>query len=386
MKRKFKLHPVEYAAGQAERFYSGMAANGWILERRGRYFSRLRREEPQKLDYKAEPAGPPPYGEGGAAPRELKALYEAGGWSFVTRSALLCIFSAPAGTPLPEIPDDPAGRAALIKAMRRNAAAGFVVAALALFGIFMAANRGLYEEVLFAWYTDTAKVLFAAAVLALLLFDAANSMLHGAALYNRLRRGKPAGGGLPGQGGLRHAAMGLMLAACLGLALLAGAQLLCAETYDMPAAADGPYILLSELGWTGERTYSYQRDNVSEVTRVHSILSEQWHTREFVEEQPGGAVCTLRQEVYEFQSPEAAMALAAPLMKKGVFARDEGAYTKVEIAGLDGAWESPFEYVAVKGGTVYYLIYLDSSAGTSVGPKINILPTLAKILKYRQTP
>ena len=42
MKRRYALHPMEFAIGETEQFYSEMAAKGWFLEKRGGWFSRFR--------------------------------------------------------------------------------------------------------------------------------------------------------------------------------------------------------------------------------------------------------------------------------------------------------------------------------------------------------
>ena len=54
MKYKYALHPPDYAAGPTEVFYENMAQKGWILEQRGRCFSKFRQEEPQTLRYRVE--------------------------------------------------------------------------------------------------------------------------------------------------------------------------------------------------------------------------------------------------------------------------------------------------------------------------------------------
>lgn len=372
MKKCFKLHPTQYAIRQNEEFYAEMAQKGWVLEKRGEYLSRFFRAEPQNTLYKVELSCQDPSGEDTA---KLKGLYEGAGWTFVTRKGLQSIFSAPIDTALPEIRDNAARTAAVYKAMLKNTVAGFAVIALAVIGLVIAANRGLLLEIVLAWYTDTAKMLLAGTVLILLLFDTLCSAPHAAAL---LGKGEPFDGKRSGSGGFRRAVVRMLVTACAIFALQAGSQLLSTKEYNMPAQADGPYILLSELGWTGERTYSYQKDDVSAVTHVRSLLSEQWYTKEFVEERPDGAQCMLRQEIYRLQSPKEAMEIVPSVMSESVFARGEDGYTKVEVPGLDAAWQNDFECIAVKGSTVYYLICLDSATGTPAGPKADVLTVLAK--------
>jgi hypothetical protein len=49
MNRKYRLHYGDYAVGENEKLYGDMAAKGWRLLRRGVWFSRFERAEPQNL-------------------------------------------------------------------------------------------------------------------------------------------------------------------------------------------------------------------------------------------------------------------------------------------------------------------------------------------------
>ncbi|MPM06857.1 hypothetical protein SDC9_53160 [bioreactor metagenome] len=375
MKKCFKLHPTQYAARQTEKFYADMAKKGWVLEKRGEYLSRFRRVEPQNTLFKVELTCQNPADEGTAPPKELKDIYEGAGWTFVARRGLVNLFSAPAGTCEPDIPEDAAAQSCARRTILKNIIATAVVFAAAACGLYFLVRRGLLLEIVLAWYTDTAKILLVGSALALLLFDALCSALHAVSL---LGKGSAAGREPSGNGGFRRAVIRALLTACLGFAMLTAYQLGTTKEYDMPTKADGPYILLSELGWTGKRTYSYEKDDVSVVTHVRALLSEQWYTREFVEEQPDGAKCMLEQRIFRLQSPGDAMTTLPSVMSESVFARGEDEYTKVEVPGLDAAWQNAFEYIAVKDSTVYYLIYLDSSTGTPAGSKADLLQILAQ--------
>ena len=47
------------------------------------------------------------------------------------------------------------------------------------------------------------------------------------------------------------------------------------------------------------------------------------------------------------------------LMNLSLFAGGAEGYEEVQVEGLDLAWQSDLEYIAVKGNTVYYAIYSD---------------------------
>ena len=54
MKRRYALHPMEFAIGETEQFYAEQAAKGWFLEKRGAWFSRFRKGEPSAMRYRVE--------------------------------------------------------------------------------------------------------------------------------------------------------------------------------------------------------------------------------------------------------------------------------------------------------------------------------------------
>ena len=72
----------------------------------------------------------------------------------------------------------------------------------------------------------------------------------------------------------------------------------------MPASADGPYLLLEDLGWKGERaqpSYSSRNNNTVEFHR--SLLAKYWETYEYMETgaEGGGEFVWLDQHIYALQ-------------------------------------------------------------------------------------
>ena len=67
----------------------------------------------------------------------------------------------------------------------------------------------------------------------------------------------------------------------------------------MPAEADGPYLVLSDIGVKGERTQSFIKNQVSEVKYGRSLLTEHWNTFEVVD--ADGSEVWMRQDVYHLK-------------------------------------------------------------------------------------
>ena len=139
MNRRYRRHYDDYAIGENEKLYSDMAARGWLLEKRGSYFSRFVRGEPADMRYRIEVSAPR-FLEETALPEEQVAVYEDCGWEYVTSCGLIHVFASPAGSDAPEFYADPAQQAATLKALRRNYVWAWVpVTLMLLFNFFLAA-------------------------------------------------------------------------------------------------------------------------------------------------------------------------------------------------------------------------------------------------------
>jgi len=83
--------------GENEWFYEDMANKGWLLEKRGIWFSRFKKNESSEILYRIELAG-----KKGKLPEEQVDLYEECGWKLVTRIRRIYVFSAPKDSEAPE--------------------------------------------------------------------------------------------------------------------------------------------------------------------------------------------------------------------------------------------------------------------------------------------
>ena len=134
MKRRYALHPMEFAIGETEQFYAEQAAKGWFLEKRGAGFSRFRKGEPSAMRYRVELADlrflDPDHG----LPEEQIAVYEDCGWKYIGGHGMIHLFSALADSDAPEFYTDPRQQAATLRGLRRSYISSWAML-LILFGI-----------------------------------------------------------------------------------------------------------------------------------------------------------------------------------------------------------------------------------------------------------
>ena len=366
MKRRYTFHPQDYAVGENEKYYADMAQRGWILEKRGATFSRYRRTEPQKLKYRIELSSPAYFDDDQQLPDEQVALYEESGWKYVTSAGLVHIFCAPENSSVPEFYNDPRQQAATVKALKRSYV-GSCLAVMLLLAVHvviaaaMAGNAGEWlvefgAEVRIAWVRATALVLAWFGLMAVLFYDLLRGVISTQLLYRRLRSGRPIDHS-PKRPAVYRVIRWVLGSLTVLFALLFVIQLCGVKTAEMPDEADGPYLLLRDMGWTGERTINYL-GRPSEVETARSLAARQWHTYECVSDGADSEVW-MYQDVYQMRSPARAMALAPVLMRDATFAHGPESFSAVSVPGLDAAWRAGMEFIAVRGDTVWYITYSD---------------------------
>ncbi len=375
MNRKYRLHPGDYAIGETEALYAEMARLGWRLKKRGSLFSRFDREAPQALRYRVELASPGLLDEDSSLPEEQIALYQDCGWTFVTRCGLVNVFCAPEDSDAPEIYTDPRQQALTLKALSRSIwlswLPSIVVLGLNLLIALTAASdpasaaTRLAASIAIDWVRHTAPMLLCAGIVLLLLFNTAYGAARTMALRRRLKRGQPLDHAPRKRPG-RRAVHAVILAAVALLAALTAAQFSSVRRSAMPQSADGPYLLLRDLGWEGERIPLSYKDKRSSVERSCSLAADIWDTFECVANGRGGEVW-MYQDIYLMRSAAQARALVPALMHRAALARGPADFHPVSVEGLDAAYQSEMEYIAVKDNGVYCVTYLGSSFPPAAG-------------------
>ncbi len=350
MKHTYRIHPENYDVGRMERFYSRMAAKGWRLEKRGPYLSRFRRADPETLTCRIELSGVD------GMPEEQIALYEDAGWQLAAHYQFINVFFAPSDSGAPEFYSDPAQQAATYTAIRksyRNSFIGlFVYTLVYALLIFLGGYGGslvrFFGNLQLAFFTYTMAMC---AVLMLLLscwYGQLHAVLCLRAVCRRMKSGKPFDHDRSLFPPLRWIGYGLAAAVAV-LAALGVWEYISSRPYPMPQERDGPYLLLSDLGYDGERTYTVRESNLSETAHGVTPLASWWDTQEFVE-LDNGQTAAIYQLVLEVSSPEQAIDLAPALMETSTFRLE---FSPVEMDGLDAAWANELDLVAVKGNRVY---------------------------------
>lgn len=386
MKYRYRFHPGEYALGENEKFYSDMEERGWRLKKRGQYLSKFVPAEPSRARYRIEVSAPG-FLEETCLPEEQLAVYADCGWEHVTDWGMLHVFRAPEGSDAPEFYADPRQQAATLKKLRRSYVWAWVpvVFHLGIQLLVPASMSGSLGTTLTragtnlkqGWVEETALYLALALWLLWVLYGLVRGAWSISRTYRRMKRGIP----LDHSPGGRHLAHKIISRGLLALtavcALLAAVQHLGARTYELPEAADGPYLLLADLGRTGERTHLFYNDRTSEISVSRSLAATHWDVFEVIEED-GGEV-RMYQDVYQLRDPAAARELAGILMDNSTFGRSRENFASVSAEGLDGAWLcGALEAVAVKGELVIYVTYQGYSVAGSDAHLRALLPALAE--------
>lgn len=376
MKYKYKLHPNQYELGETEQFYSDMEEKGWRLVKRGAYFSKFEPVEPSRARYRVEVYQPSVWAAK-KMPEEQLAVFEDCGWEHVASSLPLQIFRAPAGSDAPEFYVEPEQQAETLIRMKRNAIWGWAPGIL-LWGFYWWMNFLLTGSTKIAGdfqrgFVEVPPLFFLAFFL---LLEGGYDYIRNAWLitrtYRRLKKGVP----------LDHAPRNHWLhktvnSVLWGLAVLSGVllavQLIGINSYDMPVESDGPYYLIKDIGFEGERTGFMGHD--SGVILSRTLLADYWDTEEYIFVNENKSVF-VSQDIYRLRNENMAYWLAGALMKTAAFGASGENFAPVETNAVDAAWTSRgLEVVAVKGP---YVAYVCQTGWSGQFDALSICDALAK--------
>lgn len=361
---RYRFHPGDYELGENEKFYSDMEARGWRLVKRGGRLSKFVSVEPSRARYRIEAFYSGFLEEPGLSEGQL-AVFEDCGWEHIDSRGFLHIFRAPQGSDAPEFYADPRQQAATLRGVRRNLwwsiAAAAAIVALCFISILSFSRGGWQWDAFKRLVQIPALFAFYFSWLLFSLYQLVRDAWKINRTYSQLKKGIPLDHNPREHHLHKFISRALVCLALLSLLALA-VQLLRTESRDLPMEPDGPYILLRDLGWEGERTTGMFSDRESGVTFTPSPLADYWEVYEVVEA-PADDQVWLYQYVYRLRVPALRDALVRALMNDSVFARSEESFQPVEIDGLDNAWIVPggLEAVAVQGNLVFYTEYLGVS-------------------------
>ena len=157
---------------------------------------------------------------------------------------------------------------------------------------------------------------------------------------------------------------GVLLGVVAVFGLLTLWQWVSRDTRDLPETADGPYVLLADLGIEGERSPLFYDDRTSKITLERSLLATHYDVFECVTQGDDGE-SWMYQDVYRLSPRADRKVFVRSLMEDATFARGPENFREVTVAGLEGAWISgDLECIAVKGDLAAYVTVLGSGRET----------------------
>lgn len=361
MNRRYGLHPKNFAIGETEKYYTDMASKGWDLVKRGITFSRFEKAEPRQMRYRIEVVTPSLL-EDGHLPEEQVAVYGDCGWEYVASRGFLHVFRAPEGSDAPEFYLEPEQQATTLKELRKQYRSGLIMPFIIIaMHFFMAALvEGLFNgrwaaQIYRAWIEESALVIGLSLFLLWAVFNDLWGLLHLNRLCRKMKKGIPIDHSPKNQNAIIIPRVITTLLA-VGVLICVGHDYLNDNKYIMQDTAQGPYLLLSDLGIEGDRTINTFSREESTVKVNRSLLADHWHTQEFIDEDIYGnsrSEAWLYQDVYILKNPDIVDRFVEVLMIDSVFAQSTEDYTLIEIPGLDQAWVTErLECIAVKGTTI----------------------------------
>lgn len=383
MKLRYRFHPYDYVLGENEKFYDSMEQNGWRLVKRGSFLSKFVSVQPSCARYRIEIVTPG-YMEGGCTmPEEQRAIYEDCGWEYVTGRGLLHIFRAPEGSDAPEFYMDPSEQADAVAELRKQYMWSWITpAGLFLWNLFFI-KFPLYniKENVSIWYRAAVEQTAAVGLYVLaflwLLYMSLRRTWYLNRTCRRLKQGIPLDHA-PSERHLAHKLTSGVLLVLIGLCLvLTAGQQLGTDSVDPPMEADGPYLLLSELGWDHMERVSYLGKENS-LTHTRSLLGDYWDVAEIVGK--NSSEVWIFQDIYRLRSPEMAESFANALRNTTTFGENAGDCYAYRMEDMTAWVYNDLEIVAVCGNMAADITYMSSAWNRPDG-----LELLLKTLRERWT-
>lgn len=366
MKTRYCFHYEDYALGQNEALYARMSQKGWHLKKRGLYLSRFEKGACENRRYRIELASPGFLENDADLSQEQLDLYAGCGWKRVARMGYLHIFCAGEGNPAPEIHTDPKLQARTLRALTRSYIMGALMPLMVLaFMLLMYASMhggGLATGLYLTFVEDPFVELFYAALLVGSVVNCIVGAVRLLLLKKRLKKGIAIDHTPPvNRERVWRSAQWAWVGVCLlfvgGIAL----QSLAWENGPLPTVADGPYVTLAQAGYSAPREVSPVTHSDARVHKQASFMAKKWGTYENLADGTW-----LYQDVYQMNSPQAAQQMARVLMAEATFAQIADAFAPVSVEGLDAAWQSPLEAIAVKGDLVAYFTSAQFSSDSAL--------------------
>ena len=316
-KKKYVLHYRDYAIRENESLYSDLALKGWMLEKRGLFFSRLVKAKPQSLDYHIELFIVVNNDELDNIKKGLKIsqkqfeenniMYEEDGWHFVTRSGYVCIYSSLSNSKK-EFKVDLTGQYKIYKKLMRKHLISlfpgllffaFLITLPLLYpGSLNKDNHSIFSVLQLLLIEQTATVLLLTSFLSFMFFhdlQGAYSMF----LLSHAQKHKKSNNIASEQYDISHrvdSIIRVIIVIMLSILIIFTiVEKIRSKKYNMPFLSDGPYVTLEDIGIIGGRNKLPISNNTSTVEINYSMLTTYWDTFEYI-------YYLLNQKIYELKS------------------------------------------------------------------------------------
>ena len=359
MNIRYGIHPKEFAIGETEKYYSDMAANGWELVQRGVTFSKFEKTEAKQMRYRVEVVAPKMLNSNGELPAEQVAVYEDCGWEYVDCSGFIHVFRASEGSDAPEFYLEPEQQAATLKSLRGKYIHSLLSPFITIFVLYLLTFfMGTYPgdkwaaEHFRTWTEHGALVIAFCLFFIWIIFHDIWGLFYTMRLYRRMKKGISLDHTKKSKDWIRLSIAAFLILGTVGCLVY---DFTGDRTYLMQEKAQGPYILLSDLGIKGKRIPNMFNGEESTVRYNNSIVLSHWDCREFllVGESDDAWIY---QDVYIMKNTSLIDRMVEALMITSTFARSVEQFTEVNISGLDQAYvNSRLECIAVKGNMIWLL-------------------------------
>ena len=371
MKKKYYFHPSSYSLSEIEEFYEKKAENGLLLEKRGNYLSRFRKEDPKNLSYRVEVIDYNKLKEH-KIPEEQVAIYEECGWTHVCGHRHIQIFSADKNTNPPELYYQPQDQIDSIKILRKSDFIGFIGSVVGwsflLFANLRAFGGSDFGDFMKNMGSSYFKLLIIQPPLAILfiliLFNGIGNYIFGIAssqyYISRLKKGIPLRKIKPFGKELKPVKKGATIVVLIGLLLMSAPEILTYEKREDPSEVAGPYVTLSdfdvskappdEYSILGEDYYRKKNTIWGEVIKTQESSNQFYNNITFI------------QEVYEIKNDKLRNRLVEVLKNENTYGLYREDYVEMSVAGLDEVFlKDRFDMVVVKDDFVFRITTLSEN-------------------------
>ncbi|SFN98710.1 DUF2812 domain-containing protein [Proteiniclasticum ruminis] len=358
MKKKYYFHPSSYSLSEIEEFYEKKAENGLLLEKRGNYLSKFRKEEPKNLSYRVEVIDYDKLNEH-KIPEEQVAIYEECGWTHVCGHRHIQIFSADKSTDPPELYYQPEDQIESIKILSKTDFMAFI-SMLTSWSLFLFINFQVFSGGSFSQFLKNVGSLYfrflmekppLAILYVLILVNGIGRYLFGISssqyYISRLKKGIPLRKIKPYGKELKPFKKGATMVVLIGLLLMSAPEILTYEKREDPSEAAGPYVTLSDFdvkkappdenSILGEDYYRKKKTIWGEIIKTQESSNQFYKDITFI------------QEVYEIKNDKLRGMLVEVLINESLLGKYDEDYVERSVAGLDEVYvKNSYDMVVVK--------------------------------------